>query len=97
MISKEEISAIEAFIDISEYNGYEEEVKLILDNLYQANKVGLYAMKPHTDCEFVDIFWAWLVLRYGEYGTSPNSGWIEDENTILLYEVISNIMKGAQS
>ena len=38
--------------------------------------------------EFGGIFWSWLVLRYGDYGTSPRYGWIYKEDAKKLYDII---------
>lgn len=32
----------------------------------------------------VDIIYGTLVLRFGDYGTSPRSGWIKDESKKIL-------------
>ena len=37
--------------------------------------------------EFGGIFWSWLVLRYGDYGTSPRYGWIYKEDAKKLFMI----------
>lgn len=40
------------------------------------------------DCEHTDegdIIYSALVIAYGEYGTSPRSGWISDPNLINAF------------
>lgn len=90
---------INGFVDIAWYNGTLEIIDHILDNLAFAVEQGIEAVKPdwykiysgRTD-ELAETFWMWLVLLYGNYGTSPRSGWIDKMYTEPLYETISECM-----
>lgn len=33
----------------------------------------------HKNTDDGDILYSYIILRYGDYGTSPRSGWIENE------------------
>ena len=79
--------AIHSFLSLACYNGYEEDIQDILkalktafrcDDKYKAisrpdweKKYGDYKID-----EFGGIFWSWLVIQYGDYGTSPRFGWL---------------------
>ena len=69
--------------------------KLSVENV----KIFYYEMNPHED-EWIystydygqlEIIWMFLVLMYGEYGTSPRSGWIDEDNFDELREFIDEI------
>ena len=78
--------AIHSFLSLAFYNGYEDDVKDIL----KALKTAFYSddkyksiMRPdwkkyknYKVDEFGGIFWSWLVIQYGDYGTSPRFGWL---------------------
>ena len=58
-----------------------------------------YEINPHED-EWIystydygqlEIIWMFLVLMYGEYGTSPRSGWIDEDNFEEFREFIDEI------
>lgn len=38
-------------------------------------------------------FWEWLVLMYGDYGTSPRMGWIIPENVKPLKDFFAKTIK----
>ena len=40
-----------------------------------------------------EIFWMMLVLMYGDYGTSPRSGWLNMENKNEIISFIDQITK----
>lgn len=57
------------------YNRSEEFLVLMCDELIKRIK--------QIDCEHTDegdIIYSALVIAYGDYGTSPRSGWFYDEN-----------------
>ena len=58
--------------------------KLSVENV----KIFYYEMNPHED-EWIfstydygqlEIIWMFLVYMFGDYGTSPRTGWIDKEN-----------------
>lgn len=40
-----------------------------------------------------EIFWMMLVLKFGDYGTSPRYGWLEMENKDKIIKFIDDITK----
>ena len=40
-----------------------------------------------------EIFWMMLVLKFGNYGTSPRYGWLEMENKNKIIKFIDDITK----
>lgn len=100
--TKQDVEAIGSFLSLAFYNGYEEDVSDIRKSLYKAfafdpeDKFKTVSRPENwSKChnrkvdEFGGIFWSWLVLRYGDYGTSPRFGWIYGENARRLYTIIS--------
>ena len=97
-----DVYAIESFILLADYNRYEQDILDIMEQLQ-----AMFQSKAEYDCatrpdwtlkcgrdkvdEFGGIFWAWLVLQYGDYGTSPRFGWIYKETAKKLYNIMSNI------
>lgn len=47
--------------------------------------------------EQFEIFWMMLVLLFGDYGTSPRSGWLEIENKDEIIEFIDSITRTARN
>lgn len=45
-----------------------------------------------NDSQF-EIFWMMLVLQFGDYGTSPRSGWLEMDNKNEIIKFIDDITK----
>ena len=63
------------------YNGYESCVKSIVDHIngFQGKPVVCpdWLRDPHSVTGWL---WFILVCRFGDYGTSPRFGWIEDKD-----------------
>ena len=64
------------------YNGYKEEIRALYE--YIKNNDGIIIQYPDRllsdDCNKPDrILWSVLVMEYGDYGTSPRYGWIENK------------------
>lgn len=104
--NRQDVDAIHAFMSLAFYNGYEDDVNDIKKSLYEAFKIdpkeiyGTVSRPKHWSKgsnykidEFGGIFWSWLVLQYGDYGTSPRFGWIYAENARRLYTIISEIQE----
>lgn len=96
-----DVDAINSFLSLACYNGYEEDITDIMNELHKmfestdkfdSAKRPDWKVKCGRDKvdEFGGIFWSWLVLRYGDYGTSPRYGWIYKEdakNCMILYRL----------
>lgn len=83
------MNEIEAIGTIGSYNGY----KRIIKELY--NYIA-YCETTSSTCNFPDflsdnpdnydrIIWSIIVLKYGDYGTSPRFGWIESVHEAKIY------------
>lgn len=100
-MNEKEIKKILKILDsITWYNGiYEPLLKLkedILkqqsdDNYFRTNEAK-YKFEDFADSQF-EIFWMMLVLMFGDYGTSPRSGWLEMKNKDKIIEFIDCITK----
>lgn len=84
--------AIINFMWIAHYNGYLEEV----NDIYEALKNPTHCIQRPDKWrekdnygvdEFEGVFWSWLVMMFGDYGTSPRFGWIENKNAEYLISV----------
>lgn len=82
---------IDILSDIAYYDGYDEVLRAIADDMedFLKNRVSEYTYKTYFlnevnehvthiewDSELM-VFWEYLVLKFGDYGTSPRSGYIE--------------------
>ena len=92
---------IETLDSIVWYNGIYEGLEKIKEDLLIQNtndkytrfgKTTEYKHEEFYDDQF-EIFWMMLVLLYGNYGTSPRSGWLEMENKEKIIEFIDKITK----
>lgn len=68
------------------YNGYEDIVEELIDYL-SSTKDDKPILRPAAIDELtiedeipIELLWMILVIKFGNYGTSPRSGWIEQEN-----------------
>lgn len=65
--------------------------KMILENRgFKYN----HMLKPEGQVfkdEQFEIFWMMLVLQFGDYGTSPRSGWLEMNNKDEIISFIDSI------
>ena len=86
MLTYVDKQAIHSFLSLACYNGHEDDIKDILralkvafysDEKYKAiTRPNWEGYKDSKMDEFGGIFWSWLVIQYGEYGTSPRFGWL---------------------
>ena len=77
MVDLEEIR--DALDSVVWYNGYWDTVKEWIDDLELLGETfgeASYRPKPITS-EGLEVLWMICVLLFGNYGTSPRSGWIE--------------------
>lgn len=89
---------------ITWYNGIGESLIKLKEDLIKQNDNGNYLIIDHNleykNKEFADeqfeIFWMMLVLLYGNYGTSPRSGWLEIKNKDKIINFIDKITKTTQ-
>ena len=99
--TRQDVDAINSFLLLATYNGHENDVRDIITALYKAFKIDadeIYKSVRRPDWrdktdEFGGIFWSWLVLQYGDYGTSPRFGWIYAENARKLYTIMSELIE----
>ena len=75
------------------YNGYEDDLDEIIEYLKKKKNSNSSIFRPDMiksdgSTPLLELFWMILVMQYGEYGTSPRSGWI-DKNKID--ECIANL------
>ena len=99
-------NAIDSFLSLAFYNGWEQDIKDICEALRVSKSIKTNAKyepisRPDwkSKCgrdkidEFGGIFWSWLVLQYGDYGTSPRFGWIYAENAKKILDIIEELLQ----
>ena len=68
------------FLDVLWYNGYYEEIVDLLRyiKICEEENIGMPCfLRVITDCDYpMRLLWSTLVMKYGEYGTSPRYGWL---------------------
>lgn len=94
------INMYEILDSITWYNGiYEPLLKLKeIISIYDEDRF-IHVLRPEEDIfknEQFEIFWMMLVLQYGDYGTSPRTGWLEMDNKTKIITFIDKITKTAQ-
>lgn len=97
-MSEEEL--IEILNSIVWYNGLYEPLYNLKKDIEYEKKCSytkynhkLELKHEHFDDRQFEIFWMILVLKYGEYGTSPRSGWLLMENKKEIIKFIDDITK----
>ena len=86
---------------ITWYNGIYEGLLKLKEDLINQKTDGNYLRTDDNlkekheefDNDQFEIFWMMLVLLYGDYGTSPRSGWLYIENKEKIIEFIDKITK----
>lgn len=88
---------------VSWYNGYDDIIKDILKdaNEYVLNDRDSYMydyfdkIQDHHSEEYIvtQILWMMFVQHFGNYGTSPRFGWIENEKFDNFKRVLNEIIK----
>ncbi len=72
--------------DYGNYLSYKE------SNIQKKGPLPLYVHNHEEfDNEQFEIFWMLLVLKYGDYGTSPRTGWLELTNKKEIIEFIDTL------
>ena len=90
---------IDALDGITWYNGIYEPLLKLKEDLINQKTDDNYLRKDNFlkgkhkgfDDDQFEIFWMMLVLLYGDYGTSPRSGWLEMKNKEKIIEFIDKI------
>lgn len=91
--------AIRSFLWLAFYNGFLEEVNDIYEELkkptdYSIKRPEKWREKHEYGVdEPCGVFWSWLVMMYGNYGTSPRFGWIDKKNAEYLISVFEDFKK----
>ena len=65
-----------------------DQVKIFYWDLHPDDDTWIFSTYDYGQLE---IIWMFLVLLFGEYGTSPRSGWIDEDNFDELKEFIDEI------
>lgn len=97
-LNEKEKNSIEAWVSLIWYNG---SMSWITDIINSLNNAGNGSADFPSTWEWEEnggcLFWEWLVLMYGDYGTSPRMGWIIPENVKPLKDFLQkqiNDMRG---
>ena len=90
-----EENLIDVLDSIVMYNGLYKPLleikKMILENHeFKYNHLLRPKGEDFKDNQF-EIFWMMLVLQFGDYGTSPRSGWLEMDNKDEIISFIDSI------
>ena len=85
---------------ITWYNGIYEPLLKLKEKIsvYDEDKF-VHVLRPEEDIfkdEQFEIFWMMLVLQFGDYGTSPRTGWLEMDNKTKIICFIDKITKTGQ-
>lgn len=65
-----------------------EQVKIFYYFIHPDDDLWIFSTYDYGQLE---IIWMFLVLLFGEYGTSPRTGWIDEDNFDELREFIDEI------
>lgn len=82
------------------YNGYEEIVRSLLEHISMFSE-GKTILPPKNlkygdESETVEaIIWFLLVCMFGDYGTSPRFGWIEEKEKAIAF--LNSLLPGEVS
>lgn len=80
---------IEALNSIVWYNGIYDFLEDVKNGVSKCN-IGYYN-HTYPMGEQEQIFWMLLVLLFGDYGTSPRSGWLEMEHKEEILDFIDRL------
>lgn len=90
-----------ALVDALWYNIGADAIKTIVDKLKEPNKGDSINCFSTEDIDLdwyfdkeANTYWTMFVLMYGDYGTSPRSGWIKKtKESIEFFESLYNDLK----
>lgn len=78
----------DAFFISLNYNGYEDIVSKLIDFIKDGETD---IIRPDfIDDPVTELLWMILVIKFGNYGTSPRSGWIETKNKDRAISLLQN-------
>ena len=64
------------------YNGHDEHVSMLADMLEHIERLTfddeLFKMVDYGDDNMMQMLWMILVQQFGDYGSSPRYGWVDD-------------------
>lgn len=79
---------LDALDSVVWYNGIYEEITRLIEYI-KSERGKDYITCPHEILDKSDAFtktaWFLLVCMYGDYGTSPRSGWVEKPNEAIQF------------
>ena len=83
MIENECLEKLEKLLDaidsVTWYNGYYEIMEQWINDLSTRKEGDDYYRRPdHENDGGLEVIWMLCVCMFGDYGTSPRSGWIDD-------------------
>lgn len=77
------MTTMREFLYVLWYNGYREEIKDLLRyiKISEEECIGMPCfLRVISDCDYpMRLLWSTLVMRYGDFGTSPRTGWLLKE------------------
>ena len=87
---KELYSFEDAFFMSLFYNGYEDFTLELIDYISDVknNKMNSIVRPNFIDDPTQELIWMVLVIKFGDYGTSPRSGWINSANKDLVIAIL---------
>lgn len=65
-----------------------EQIKIFYWYLHPDDDTWIFSTYDYGQLEMI---WMFLVLLFGDYGTSPRTGWIEEDNFVELYNFLEEI------
>ena len=85
---------LETMLDIAFYLGLMEEISFYKNCLCCNDFTKIENMQDYdfNSC-FLIIMHLSVILNYGEYGTSPNTGWLNDKNREFAIDYINAYLK----
>lgn len=70
---------IDALDSVTWYNGYYEVIEQWINDLKDRSERYGYYLRPDAEPDGgLEVIWMLCVCMFGDYGTSPRRGWIED-------------------
>lgn len=81
----------DAFFISLYYNCYEDTVLKLIDYFSNVKDDETDIIRPDfINDPVIELLWMILVIKFGNYGTSPRSGWIESKNKDRVISLLQN-------
>lgn len=84
------------FLLVLWYNGYREEIVDLLRYIKNCKEENISMpcfLSVITDCDYpMRLLWSTLVVRFGDYGTSPRFGWLLQETKDECVEELQDFL-----